>query len=152
LDIRHKDVADLTDAEFTACEKATFGWEGMMQGELRRCRREGYGKAVMLWKTTATTKTGLIGWALLTPVRLYGDLAATRWTMKVSKYTVEFYVKPEHREKGHGTTLVKLVKEHYDPRPHVLPHDRASSELFSKFDVMVMREDSHWIRHKTKIA
>lgn len=153
MDIIHKKVTDLTPTEYRACDNANYGHAGWMQGELRRCRTKGFpGQVIMLWNGPADKVQSLIGWALLTPVRTRGTIAGTRWTMKRSKFTVQFWVKKRHRRKGHATTLMSEVKK-LDPRPHVFPHDIVSGELFSSYEVTIMRLDEGWInRRKPKIA
>lgn len=150
MEIRTKKVSELTDVEYRACWRANYGWEGYMQSELvaaREGRRQGI--AILLWDGPDDTARSLRGWALLTPVRLHGNIAVTRWAASRSKYTAEFWVKRQWRRKGYGTMLMKEVKKH-DRRPHVLPHDNASSELFSSFDVQVLAHDKHWLRKKPK--
>lgn len=105
----------------------------------------------MLWDGSEDDIKSLIGWALLTPVRRHGQLSVTEWIMKRSKYTVQFWVKKQHRRKGHGKTLMLEVKK-LDPRPHVLPHDTASSELFSSFEVQIFKDDKFWMKRKPKVA
>lgn len=122
-----------------------------MSEELIRCKNGHPGQVIMLWDGPDDTIRSLIGWAPLTPVRREGLLAVTPWVMKRSKYSVQFWVKRQYRRKGHGKTLMREVKK-LDPRPHVLPHDEASMELFSSFKVQVLKVDNHWVRHKPKIA
>jgi GNAT superfamily N-acetyltransferase len=158
MDIRHKSVNDLTDLEYEACKLWNFNSEpdkdGMMQDDLWLSRREGYGHVIMLWKSEKSrVVNSMLGWALLMPVRPYADWSwGTTYTARKSKYTVEFYVRPEYRNKGYGTLLMKMVKEQYDPRPHVLPHDEGSGAFFSKFDVTVTRDDQKHLIRKPKVA
>jgi hypothetical protein len=92
------------------------------------------------------------GWALLTPVRTWGAIRATRYTKTRSKYTVMFYVKKINRKQGYGKLLMAEVKKH-DQRPHVFPHSTASSEFFSSYEVTVLKEDAGWYkRGKPKLA
>lgn len=150
MEIVHKDVSDLTRPEFRTLHRNTFGDDGLMQGELERCRDYNYGRVIMIYSDGP--RRTFIGWVLLVPVRIYGAVAATRWVMSRSKYTAMFYVNSRHRRKGYGKELMKEVKA-YDENPHVLPHDEASQELFSSFKVQVMMEDKkHMRRGKPKIA
>lgn len=153
MEIRHKRVEDMTPVEYRACYLANYGMEtGLMAGELSDCRHGDYnGQVIMLWDGPDDTVRSLIGWALLTPVRKTGLLAVTDWAMKRSKFTVQFWVKSPYRRKGYGKLLMTEVKE-LDPRPHVIPHDERSSELFSSFEVQVLRSDKHWIKRKPKVA
>ena len=152
MEIRHKSVSELTSMEYRACYRANFGpWHGYMSGELVRCRKGYPGEVIMLWDGPDDTTRSLLGWTLLTPVRKYGEIAVTPWVMKRSKYTAMFWVKKQHRLKGYGKILMTEVKK-LDPRPHVMPHNSASSELFSSFEVQVLGADKHWLKRKPKVA
>lgn len=152
MKIIHKPVADLNTIEYRACYKANYGAEGYMQEELSRCRRGHPGEVILLWDGPDDATKSLIGWVLMTPVREYGLLAVTRWVMGKSKYTVQFWVKRQHRRKGHGTALMNEVKR-LDPNPHVMPHDDASAELFSSFKCQVLKDDKAWLKPgKPKVA
>lgn len=155
MEIRQKKVSELTPTEYLACKKANYGpYDGYMYGQLTNCRG-GYtygGIAIMLWDGPDDTVKSLLGWCLLVPVTRHGMFAVTDTVMRRSKYSAQFWVKRQHRKKGHAKTLMREVKK-IDPRPHVIPHDEASSELFSAFEVQVMQTDSHWIkRGKPKVA
>lgn len=151
MEIRHKHVSELSPVEYRACYKANYGpVNGYMLEELIRCKKGYPGEVVMLWDGPEETKS-LIGWCLLTPVRLYGLLAVTRWVMGRSKYTAMFWVKKQYRKKGYGKMLMTEVKK-IDPNPHIMPHDDASSELFSSFNVQVLNEDKFWIKRKPRVA
>lgn len=140
--ILHKDVKDLTRGEYQAFYRANFGDEGYMQGELARCRHQGfYGRTISIWSDTKRRE--LLAWALLTPVREYGPLQVTRYTKTQSKYTVELWVKWKHRGKGYGKALMNEVYN-YDDRPNVLPHDEISEKFYSNYNVMVMNIDKKW--------
>lgn len=151
MQILHKDVCDLTHGEYRALLMANFGPdEGYMHNELQACRKnERPGKTVSLW--TDGSNRRLIGWALLTKVRLYGQVAGTRHTQKKATYSVQFWVKPQYRGKGYGKILMDEVKS-YDTRPHVFPHDPASGNFFSSYDVTVMNLDKEWmVRGKPRV-
>ena len=152
MQIIHKEVSELTAGEYRAMKAANFGpEEGYMHNELVACRKHNRkGITVALW--TDGDDRRLIGWALLTPVRLYGDVAGTWWTKKKSKYSVQFWVKERFREKGYGKILMDEVKKH-DRRPHVFPHDPASGNFFSSYDVTIMRIDKEWlVKGKPRVA
>lgn len=152
MEIRHKKVSELTPVEFRACYAANYGYEGYMREELNRCKRGHPGQVILLWDGPDNTARSLIGWALLTPTRCHGLLAVTRHAKSRSTYTAQFWVKSRHRRKGYGKILMQEVKN-YDPRPHVIPHDEASGELFSSFNVQVLQREDHWIkRGKPKVA
>lgn len=153
MEIRRKHVSEMTPLEYRACYRANYGTEGYMQEELARCKIGYPGEVILLWDGPDDTEKSLIGWALLTPVRRYGLLSVTRWVMRKSKYTVQFWVKRQHRRKGYGKILMNEVKTNYDPNPHVIPHDDASSELFSSYKVQVLNDDKVWLkRGKPKVA
>lgn len=144
-----KPIKELTNEEYRACLYTNFGIWGLMQRQLE-IADEGY--AIMLWdKPDSTKRVNLIGWALMTPVTLNGAIAATRYTKRMSKYTVQVYVKTKYRRKGHGKTLM-LEATKIDPRPHVIPHDAKSAELFSSFKVTTLRDDRYLLRNKPKVA
>lgn len=150
MEIRHKEVKDLTDVEYRACYRANYGWDGYMQTELVNARNgEQEGIAIMLWDGPDNTIRSMRGWALLTPTKTNGLTAVSRYGKKNIKYTAEFWVKTRYRRKGLGTLLMQEVKK-YDKRPHVLPHDKASSELFSCFDVYVLQHERYWLKNKPK--
>lgn len=153
MEIRRKSVSELTTVEYRACYRANYGpFNGYMAEELVRCKKGHPGEVILLWDGPDDTIKSLIGWALLTPVRRHGLLAVTEWVMKRSKYTVQLWVKKQYRRKGYGKMLMTEVKK-MDPKPHVLPHDTPSSELYSSFDVQVLRDDKHWMkRGKPKVA
>lgn len=152
MEIRVKPVSELTPVEYRACYRANYGEDGYMQSELYWCKRGQPGTVVMLWDGPDDTVKSLIGWCLLTPVRMYGLLTVTRYVMGRSKYTAQFWVKRQYRRKGYGKTLMNEVKK-LDPNPHVLPHDGASSELFSGYKCQVLAQDKNWIkRGKPKVA
>lgn len=154
MNILVKKVSDLTPVEYRACYLANYGSNGYMREELGCSRRSpDYrpGIAIMLWDGPDDKITSLIGWTLLTPVRTWGLIGGTRWTKKKSKYTAQFWVKSQYRKQGHGKTLMAEVKK-LDPRPHVFPHSNASAEMFSSFDVTVMKEDQCWMKKKPKVA
>lgn len=147
-----KDVQELTSEEYRACYVANYRDWGYMQPTLSTFRSDKRGGiAILLWDETKVGNRALIGWALMTPVTTRGLLAATEYTKRKSRYTVQFWVKSHHRKKGHGKTLMAEVKK-IDPRPHVLPHDSASAEFFSSWDVTVLSTDRVWIKRKNKVA
>ena len=142
MEVIHKDVKDLTASEYRAFHAANFGDTGIMRGELERCKKYNLqSSTISIW--TGIKRRRLVGWALVTPVRGYGDLAASRHTMKVSKYTFQFWVKPQYRGKGYGKLLMQEAYR-LDPRPHVMPHDEKSEKFFSHYHVMVMQIDRNW--------
>ena len=152
MQIVHKKVVDLTGAEYRAMLKANFGPdEGYMYNELKACRnRERRGETISLWIDGSSRR--LIGWALLVPVRTNGDTRGTWWTKRHAKYTVQFWVKSQYRKKGYGKILMNEVKK-YDARPHVFPHDDASGNFFSSYNVTIMRVDNEWmIPGKPRVA
>lgn len=152
MEIRHKQVRDMTSVEYRACYQACYAvWNGYMKEELTRCKSGHPGQVIMLWDGPDDKVTSLIGWALLTPVRTYGLLAVTRWVMSRSKYTAQIWVKRKFRRQGYGKILMDEIKK-LDPNPHVLPHNNASSELFSSYRVQVLASDKHWIKRKPKVA
>lgn len=152
MEIRHKQVRELTSVEYRACYNACYDLEnGYMKEELARCKGGYPGEVIMLWDGPDDSTKSLIGWALLTPVRLYGLLAVTRWVMSKSKVTAMFWVKKQYRGQGHGTTLMQEVKK-IDPNPHVMPHDEASGNLFGKFKCQVMNDDRANLVKKPKVS
>lgn len=153
MDTIVKDVSDMTPVEYRACSAANYGViEGYMLEELRHCRAGRPGKVVMLWDGPPDTPKSLIGWALLTPTRTWGLTAVSRYMASSAKYTVQFWVKAQYRRKGYGKMLMNEVKQ-LDPRPHVFPHDEASGELFSSFNVRVSKNDMRHIkRGKPKVC
>jgi hypothetical protein len=142
MEIRRKSVSELTKVEYRACYNACYSEDnGYMKVELADIRGGNRsGEVIMLWDGPDDKTTSLKGWALVTPVRLYGLLAVTRWVMSKSKVTAMFWVKTQYRGQGLGTLLMKEVKK-IDDNPHVMPHDKASGELFGKFKCQVMQED-----------
>lgn len=152
MEIRQKSVKDLTPVEYRACYLANYREAGYMQEEVSRCRKLDLpGIAILLWDGPDDKTGSLIGWALLTPVRLHGLIGGSWYTKKRARYSVQFWVKTQYRRKGHAKTLMAEVKK-LDPRPHVFPHDRASGELFSAYDVTVLQHDREFIRKKPRVA
>lgn len=151
-----KDVRELSPVEYQACLRNNYGDGGYMLHETKAARTNpdaAGAKAVMLWQTHEHEHAkDMLAWVLLTPTKLNGLTGVTPYIKSKSKYTAEFWVKYRHRRKGYATRLMKHVKRYYDPRPHVIPHDDASSELFSKFNVSVLAEDRYFMKKKTKIA
>lgn len=148
-----KPVASLTPDEYRACRLANFGYDGYMMEELQRRRREKSldAIAIMLWDGPSDKASSLKGWTLLTPVSQKGMLSASRYICSKAKYTAQFWVKKQHRRQGLGTILMLEVKKH-DERPHVIPHDIKSVELFSKFKVRSSNYDRPLKRSKPKVA
>lgn len=154
MDIKHKAVSELTPVEYAACYKANYGpVEGYMATELTfaRHRKATDARVVMLWDGPEDSTRSLIGWVLMTPVATTGLVAATPYTASKSKYTLQCWVKRPYRRKGNGALLIAEAKK-YDPKPHVMPHDDPSGELFSCFDVQVMKQDKFWMKKKPKIS
>lgn len=149
-----KNVEDLTKTEYRACYLANYGFSGYMREELTCSKRSPVArpaKVIMIWDGPADSIVSLKGWSLLTPVRTWGLVAATRYTKTKAKYTVQFWVKQQHRKQGYGKLLMAEVKK-LDDRPHVFPHDNASAELFSSFKVTVTKDDKCWLRKKPQVA
>lgn len=151
MQIKDKPVAELTNLEYRACYRANYGMNGYMQGMLVSARAGEYGHAILLWDGPEDKMTSLIGWALLTPVNPDDIAGGTNYTLRRSKYTVQFWIKRQYRRKGHAKRLMFEVKKH-DPRPHVIPHDEVSAELFSSFDVTVQQNSQSWLKRKPKVA
>lgn len=153
MEIRHKSVKDLTPTEYRACYNACYSEDnGYMKVELADIRAGNRtGEVIMLWDGPDNKTTSLKGWALVTPVRLYGLLAVTRWVYDRSKVTAMFWVKRQYREQGYGTMLMNEVKK-IDPNPHVMPHDGASGQFFGKFNCQVMVHDKVFLVKKPKVA
>lgn len=150
LEVRFKDVSELTATEYMACYRANYGAGGFMQEELVACRRtEAWatrtGKVYLLWDGPEDKQSSLRAWCLITPIRSWGKLAASRWNMKRSKHTIQFWVKRNHRNKGYGKLLMDLATM-YEPVPHVFPHSKNSSRLFKDYDVTASASDHAWIR------
>jgi hypothetical protein len=148
LEVRFKDVMDLTPTEYMACYKANYGDGGFMQQELVGCREPTSvrtGKVYLLWDGPDDKQTSLVGWCLITPIRSWGILAASKWNRKRSKHTVQFWVKRNHRKKGYGKLLMDLATR-YEPVPHVFPHSKNSSRLFKDYDVTASANDRAWVR------
>lgn len=145
-----KPVIKLSPKQYAAVRDSNFHYGGLMLPELDRIEAESDSEAlaIMLWTTTPT----LIGWALLTPVKVSGPLGGTEWTKRRSKYTVQVYVNDKYRRNGYGKLLMTEAIKH-DPRPHVIPHDVQSGELFSSFTVTTVSDDAgHLRRGKPKVA
>lgn len=148
MEIRHKKVEDLTALEYKACYSANYGWDGLMQGVLVDCRKNPHrspGSVILLWNGPDDSTKSLIGWALLTPVSGSGAVWASRWNRRRAKYTVQFWVKSNHRKKGYGKVLMDEVQK-LDSCPHVFPHNDSSGALFSDYTVTVAQNDHRWIR------
>lgn len=153
MDIIVKNVDEMTPVEYRACYSANYGWDGYMQEELRSCKKgwQMGGKVIMLWDGPADTARSMIGWALLTPTKMSGPAAVSRYMTHRAKYTAQFWVKSKYRRKGYGKMLVQEAKK-IDKRPHVFPHDAASGELFSSFDVAVSKLDRRHMKSKPKVG
>lgn len=152
MNIITKSVADLTPVEYKACYNANYGWDGYMMEELsnRRAKKCQEAIVIMIWDGPDNTVRSLKGWSLLTPTTTKGMLAVSRYMTKHSKYTVQFWVKKPYRRQGLGAALMLEAKKH-DPRPHVIPHDTQSVELFSKFNVRSSSHDRP-LKRKPKVA
>lgn len=152
MEIRHKKVSDLTPVEYRACYQANYGYIGYMQNELHFCRKYGDpGEVIMLWDGPDDTTRSLIGWVLLCPVRVEPYYASAH-IRRVSKYTVNVWVKSKYRKQGYGKMLMDEVTK-LDPRPHVLPHSEASANLFSGYRVAcTLMDRRRWIKPKPRVA
>lgn len=151
--IIRKQVSELTSVEYRACYNACFNFEnGYMKFELDRCRSGRFpGEVIMLWDGPADNTASLIGWCMVTPVRLYGPLAVTKYVTTKSKVTAMFWVKNKYRGQGYGTILMNEVKK-IDPNPHVMPHDERSGNLFGKFKCQVLMDDKIHMVKKPHVA
>lgn len=143
MEIRHKNVEDLTPLEYKACLAANYGPEwsdnggGYMYGELQECRSkdsDNTGRVIMLWDGPDDSVKSLLAWCLMTPVRSWGNLWASEWNRKKAKYTCQFWVKRNHRKKGLGRILMDEVIK-IDPCPHVFPHNTAAAAFFVDYKV-----------------
>ena len=145
MEVRFKDVVDMTPTEYRACYLANYGSGGYMRDDLvaaRDGRRQG--KVYLLWEGPEDNTTSLHGWSLITPIRRGGRGGASRYAMKKAKHTVQFWVKRNHRKKGYGKLLMDLAVM-YTPHPHVFPHSKNSSRLFKDYDVTASKRDRAWI-------
>lgn len=144
MEIKTKEVADLTPIEYKACFKANFGYDGYMREILEKHREDGsHGLAIMLWEGPEDKTSSLLGWALLTETKdkhTQHCVYMTDYTKRKAKYVAQFWVKTRHRRKGLGKILMVETKK-YDSRPFVLPHDPKSEQLFASFDVTVTKGD-----------
>lgn len=153
MQVISKPVASLTPNEYRACRLANFGYDGYMMEELqfRRLKKCDKAIAIMIWDGPDDKISNMKAWSLITPVTQKGMLAASKYICSKAKYTAQFWVKRQHRRQGLGTMLMLEVKK-YDPRPHVIPHDTKSVELFSKFKVRSSSYDNPLKRSKPKVA
>lgn len=153
MEIRRKSVSELTSKEYLACYNACYNYDnGYMKAELERCKNGRYqGEVILLWDGPDNTTKSLIGWCMVTPVRLYGLLAVTRYVTTKSKVTAMFWVKNKYRGQGYGTILMNEVKK-IDPNPHVMPHDERSGNLFGKFKCQVLMDDKVHMVKKPHVA
>ena len=146
-----KDVSELTPKEYAKCSEATLGARGMMQENLEWCRagiepdgHECTGKAIMLYRGI-TSRSKLIGWVLIFPVRSWGGANASEWNRRKSKYSAMFFVDRKMRGKGYGTMLMNEVYK-FDARPHVYPWNYESGGFFENKNVSVDADDRDWIK------
>lgn len=156
-------VPNLSKEEYRAFYRANYGNGGYMRQILVDNRNSHnavpYWRhydpntlTISLWEDGDRIPENLIGWCLMTPVRTRRSLVSgTEYTKRVSKYTVQFWVKRKYRKKGYGKQLMNEVLK-YDPRPHVIPHDEASGALFSNYKIVATRYDRQWLKTKRKAA
>lgn len=138
MDIIVKKVNDLTPSEYAACAKANYGWGGHMQEDLREARRcPSDDLVIMLREGDPDDMKSLLGWCLVSPASTYGWYAAP----ETARHVVQFWVKKQYRRKGYGGILMSEVKK-IDYEPHVIPHNKASGEFFSSYN-LTTPEDSH---------
>lgn len=149
MNILVKNISDMTSTEYAACYKANYGTDGYMQEELQYCRwypDRRAGKVIMMWDGPADKVSSLKAWALLTEVRTHGLLAVSSYIKRVSKYSVQLWVKRQYRGRGYSKILMNEVIR-LDPKPNVFPHDRRSASLYSQYSVSCAKYDRDaWLR------
>lgn len=95
MKISHVRVVDLTESELTRCRELSYGDEGYMCEDLDEILdieqgwRYRYSQAVLLRESSE-----IIGWALIRPI------------YRSKRYSVQLFVDPYHRRKGHGSALL----------------------------------------------
>lgn len=157
MEVRTKEVKDLTETEYKACWSANFGWDGYMRPIVARARDEGsHAIAIMLWDGPDDKKSSLKAWALLTLTtdeETKYQVYMTEYSKRTAKYVAQFWVKTRERRKGYGKMLMLEVKKH-DKRPFVLAHDPKSTQLFASFEVTVTKGDRAKLKtySKPKVA
>lgn len=140
-----KPVFDLGPSAIDFVYEANFGYEGMMLEELDRIYRNKDREPLAM----IIHDPHPVGWALLCPVTLdcRRPHHGTTYTKRVSKYTIQIFILEEHRKKGYGTALMNEITANYDAKPHVMPHDTPSGELFSKYKITTTQSDrSHLVK------
>lgn len=157
MQVKTKEVKDLSPVEYKACFAANFGYDGYMRDILQAHRREStHAIAIMLWDGPEDKTSSLKGWALLTRTtdkKTQYHVYMTEYSKRAAKYVAQFWVKTRERRKGYGKMLMMEVKK-YDAKPFVLPHDAKSTQLFASFEVTVVKSDRAKLKsyNKPKVA
>lgn len=131
MEIITKTLAELDSKQYRACYSLNMRTGGLMQESLMYAKDEypAEAKAIMAWADEV-----LLGWVLLVPTKQKSAVWVSDYAKKVSKYTVQIYVRGSHRRRGLARTLMDEAIRH-DPRPHVVPWSDESYEFFSDYTV-----------------
>lgn len=130
-----KRVAELTPREYKQCCSLTMRDWGLMMYSIQEERKDKIDSLAIMVKDGDT----LVGWCLMTPIQHTGSIYVTKYARKVSKYSVQFYVRKKNRRQGVARTLMNEALR-YDTRPFVIPWDSRSAEFFADYTVTADRE------------
>lgn len=143
MNIITKPLADLTDEEYRACWYLNHRNLGYMMEDVQKFRKRSDCLTIMLWEGK------LLGWALLVPTR-EPELQLGRYPRRVSKYSLQTYVRASERGKGLGTVLMDEVVMLYDSRPYVHPWNNTSGEFYSNYTVSCSKRARKYINQGKK--
>ncbi len=135
LKIITKRVQELTSKEYKQCCSLTMRHHGLMMYTVQEGRTYSQNYVAIL----AMEGDTLIGWALLTPTKESGQVFVSDYARKMSRYSVQFYVRKRYRRQGVARTLMNEALRH-DSRPHVIPWDSGSAAFFVDYTVTADRE------------
>lgn len=154
MDIKVKNVLDLTPTEYRACYLANYRGTSIMQGDLFRIRSGNpmhSGTAILIWDGPEDTIGSLIGWSLVMPSKTWGDSGISPYAKRKSKHTAMFWVKRQHRRKGYGSILMDEVIK-IEPIPFCYPHSKQSAHLFKNRKITADGDSRKWYLNKTYLA
>lgn len=147
MNITTKSLLKLTPQEYRKCYSLNYRNNGYMQEFLKEHRNNPDAHAIML-----NEEELFLGWALLVPVRqVHHEWGVTSYTKKMSKYSLQFYVRKTERRKGYGKILMDEALK-IDRRPFVWPHDFASGGFFANYSVTANKWERSYYMKKRKVA
>lgn len=145
MEITATALPNMSQDDFKKCSRLTFGAVNGYMHETMRLYRDDINSHAILIKEGGK----VLAWGLLIPSRSLGEYwGVTAHGMRVTKYTLQIYVRVKERRKGYGTMIMNKAIRDFDPKPFVYPHNEVAGALYSKFTVSA---ESDYRRRNLKV-